>query len=427
MRRGATLALIFGCLAGVLQCGLFLFGGSGPVVGSASLQPVAADPAQEPVVGNRDTLFGIDVLARSQFAALQGRTVGLITNQTGTDRAGRSSVELLAEAPGVRLAALFSPEHGIAGKLDDPVADGRDETTGLPVYSLYGANRAPGAEQLAGIDTLVFDIQDIGCRFYTYTSTMELAMRAAAAHGIRFVVLDRPNPLGGVEIEGPVLDAGRESFTGCHTLPVRHGMTVGELARMFNDELAIGVDLEVIAVEGWRREDWFDASGRMWVDPSPNIRRLGAATLYPGVGLLEFTNLSVGRGTETPFEVLGAPWLDGVRLARRLNDAALPGLRCVPIRFTPSASRFAGEACGGINLIVTDRAAFRPVLSGIAIAVALRRLHPGDWDDASLDQLLCDRNTLAGVQSGSDARRLEQAWQAELAAFKSRRDKHLLY
>lgn len=423
---GAATILIVGRLASLKWVA---FAGIALLASPVSAQTARPDGLEkrEQFAASEGMLFGIDVLVRAEYQPLQGRAVGLITNQTGADREGRTTASLLAAAPGVRLVALFSPEHGIAGKLDDLVADGRDETTGVPVYSLYGANRAPGAEQLAGIDTLVFDIQDIGCRFYTYISTMELAMRAAARHGIRFVVLDRPNPLGGVEIEGPVLDAGRESFTGCHTLPVRHGMTVGELARMFNDELAIGVELEVIAVEGWRREDWFDATGRMWVDPSPNIRRLGAATLYPGVGLLEFTNLSVGRGTETPFEVLGAPWLDGVRLAKHLNDAALPGLRCVPIRFTPTASRFAGEACGGINLIVTDRAAFKPVLSGIAIAAALRQLHPDDWDDTGLDRLLCDTATVEGLRNGKNARSLEQSWQSELDGYRSRRDRYLLY
>ncbi len=420
---------LFVGLTGIAIC--WLASGNANAAGTRaafSREQFARQPEQASgMIPQGKVLFGIDVLVRDGYQPLQGRAVGLITNQTGTDREGRTTVSLLAAAPGVRLVALFSPEHGIAGKLDDPVADGRDPATGLPVYSLYGEHRAPQAKQLAGIDTLVFDIQDIGCRFYTYVSTMELAMRAAAKHGVRFVVLDRPNPLGGIEVEGPVLDPGRESFTGCHTIPVRHGMTAGELARMFNNELGLGVELEVIPVEGWRREDWFDAVGRTWVDPSPNIRRLGAATLYPGIGLLEFTNLSVGRGTETPFEVLGAPWLDGVRLATALNQLKLPGLGCVPVRFTPVASRFAGELCGGINLIVTDRAAFKPVLTGIAIASTLRQLHPANWQDEGLDQLLCNAATLKGLRSGLDARTLEQGWGESLERFRSRRQDYLLY
>jgi uncharacterized protein YbbC (DUF1343 family) len=305
--------------------------------------------------GESKTLTGIDILIRDDFRPLQGRRVGLITNQTGVDRTGISTAERLHRAEGVQLRALFSPEHGLQGKLDAKVDDTQDALTGLPVYSLYGENRTPTAASLEGLDTLVFDIQDIGARFYTYISTMGNAMRSAAEHQLRFVVLDRPNPINGVEVEGPILDDGSQSFVGFHTLPVRHGMTVGELAAMFNDELQLGVDLQVIPVESWRREDYFDRTGLLWVNPSPNMRSLAQAVLYPGIGLLETTNLSVGRGTDTPFEVIGAPWLDGIPLARALNQSGLAGVRFVPIRFTPDASKFAGQPCGG-----STAAAFTP-------------------------------------------------------------------
>jgi uncharacterized protein YbbC (DUF1343 family)/CubicO group peptidase (beta-lactamase class C family) len=258
-------------------------------------------------------LTGIDVLVKENFARLKGKHVGLVTNHTGMDRQGRSTIDLLHKAEGVTLVALFSPEHGIRGAVDENVNDSKDEKTGLPIYSLYGTRRKPTVDTVKGIDTLVFDIQDAGCRFYTYISTLGLVMEAAAENKIKLVVLDRPNPLGGMASEGPILDAGRESFVGYHTLPVRHGMTVGELGSLFNAEKKLGCDLEVVCMEGWRRGDLFDHTGLTWVNPSPNLRGLTAALLYPGVGLLETTNLSVGRGTDRPFEWIGAPWLDGER------------------------------------------------------------------------------------------------------------------
>ena len=287
-------------------------------IAAAAIEPDSPSPPATGTSPEGQTLTGIDVLVRNGFRELQGRRVGLITNQTGVDRAGVSTVELLRRAEGVDLKALFSPEHGLEGKLDvAKIGDTQDANTGLPVYSLYGENRSPTAESLQGLDTLVFDIQDIGARFYTYISTMGNAMRTAAEHKLRFVVLDRPNPINGVDVAGPVLDEGSQSFVGFHTLPVRHGMTVGELAAMFNEELQLGVDLQIVPVEHWRREDYFDRTGLLWVNPSPNMRSLAEAVLYPGIGLLEMTNLSVGRGTDTPFEVIGAPWLDGIQLARR--------------------------------------------------------------------------------------------------------------
>jgi len=373
------------------------------------------------------TLTGVDVLVRDGFRPLQGRRVGLITNQTGVDNTGVSTVELLQRAEGVQLCALFSPEHGLQGTLDAKVDDMRDPATGLPIYSLYGENRTPTAASLEGLDTLVFDIQDIGTRFYTYISTMGNAMRSAAEHKLRFVVLDRPNPINGIDVEGPILDDGSQSFVGFHTLPVRHGMTVGELAAMFNDELQLGADLQVIPVESWRREDTFDRTGLLWVNPSPNMRSLAQAVLYPGIGLLETTNLSVGRGTDTPFEVIGAPWLDGIQLAQALNQSGLAGVRFVPIRFTPNASKFAGQPCGGVNVVVIDRSRFRPVRTGMEIARHLHQLYPQDWETKRLNGLLSGRRALEAVLAGETVDAMEAGWACELQDFLHRRSRFLRY
>ncbi len=276
-------------------------------------------------------LNGIDVLQRDGFAMLKGHKVGLITNHTGLNRDGVSTVKLLHEAPDVKLVTLFSPEHGFEGKLDvSKIGDQTDQSTGLKVFSLYGETRTPTKESLDGIDTLVFDIQDIGCRFYTYVSTMGNAMKAAGEHKVRFVVLDRVNPVGGVDVQGPILDDGDQSFVGYHTLPVRHGMTAGELAKMFREEMSLDVDLVVVPVEGWTRSNLFDETGLTWTNPSPNMRSLTQAVLYPGVGLLEMTNLSVGRGTDTPFELIGAPWIRERELAAHLNAAGIAGVRLCP-------------------------------------------------------------------------------------------------
>jgi uncharacterized protein YbbC (DUF1343 family) len=398
-----------------------LAGQIGTVAGAAILDRSSQRAAAIP-------LPGIDVLVRDGFRQLAGRHVGLITNQTGRDRHGTSTAQLLHAAAEVKLVALFSPEHGIAGTLDTShIGDARDETTGLPVFSLYGTTRRPTADSLRGIDTLVFDIQDVGTRFYTYISTLGLAMQAAAERKIRFVVLDRPNPLGGQGVEGPMLDAGRESFVGFHALPVRHGMTVGELSRLFNDELHLGLDLQVIPVEGWRRADDFDATGLSWVNPSPNLRSVTAAYLYPGIGLLETTNVSVGRGTDTPFELLGAPWIDGLQLAEALNAVRLPGIRFLPTRFTPTGSTHGTKPCQGMCMILLDRAALRPVRTGLEIAAALHRLYPKDWKPDGYMRLLGNRATFDGLLAGKPVAELEAAWQPELQAFCERRAKHLIY
>jgi len=374
-----------------------------------------------------EVLNGIDVLERDGFKQLQGLRVGLITNHTGRDRAGRQTIDVLRGAPGVKLTALFSPEHGIRGQADEKVSDTVDEKTGLPVFSLYGETRRPRPEQLKNLDALVYDIQDVGARFYTYISTLGYALEEAAKARIPVFVLDRPNPIGGMDVEGPVADADKLSFTAYHTIPVRHGMTVGELALLYNEQRKLGCDLRVVKMENWRRAMWFDATGQVWVNPSPNMRSLTEATLYTGVGLLETTNLSVGRGTDTPFELVGAPWLDGQKLAAYLNGRALAGVRFVPARFTPRASVFKDQECGGVNIVVTDRALFRPVRAGLEMAVALRRLYPQDWKVDDYIRLLANADAEERVRRADDAEEIARSWQPRLDEFRRARARVLLY
>jgi uncharacterized protein YbbC (DUF1343 family)/CubicO group peptidase (beta-lactamase class C family) len=401
-----------------------LIGRIGTVASAAIDQTADQENSQESI----DVLNGIDVLERSHFSTLKGRNVGLITNQTGLSRDGISTIRLIHDAEGVTLKALFSPEHGLEGKLDIPkIGDKRDSSTGLNIFSLFGETRSPTAESLEGIDTLVFDIQDIGCRFYTYISTMGSAMKAAAEHQIRFVVLDRVNPIGGIDVHGPVLNEGDESFVGFHSLPVRHGMTTGELAAMFRAELELNVELEIIPVEGWHRDEFFDQTGLVWTNPSPNMRSLTQAMLYPGIGLIETTNVSVGRGTDTPFEVVGAPWIDARRLASHLNRAILPGVRFVPMRFTPTASRYANELCNGVNVIITDRFRFRPVSTGLQLMCSLKATHNERWDRTDLNSLLSSRKTIAAIESGSSVSEIEPLWAEDLAHFLNRRRRFLRY
>ena len=377
--------------------------------------------------GSTKVLTGIDVLERDNFKPLAGMRLGLITNQTGRDREGRQTIDVLHKAPGVKLVALFSPEHGIRGVADDKVSDSKDEATGLPIYSLYGETRRPKPEQLKDLDALVFDIQDIGARFYTYISTLGYVLEEAAKVKLPVFVLDRPNPIGGVDVEGPIADSDKLSFTSYHRIPTRHGLTIGELAQLFNRQRNIGADVRVIKMEGWRRSMWFDETNLTWVNPSPNMRSLTEATLYPGVGLLETTNVSVGRGTDTPFEIVGAPWIQGDKLADLLNQRGLQGVRFVPVRFTPNASVFKGEPCGGVNIIVTDRAAFRPVLTGIEIALALRKLYPGEWKVDSYLRLLVNADTLERVKRGDNARDVVASWNNALQEFRKARAEILLY
>jgi uncharacterized protein YbbC (DUF1343 family) len=378
--------------------------------------------------GSSTVSLGIDVLQAEEFKQLVGRKIGLITNHTGLDSSGRRTIDLLHSAKGLKLVAVFSPEHGLQGQLDQKhIDDARDESTGLLVFSLYGKSRKPQDEQLAGIDTLVFDIQDVGSRFYTYISTMGLALETAAEHKLKFVVLDRPNPISGEIVEGPMLQAGNESFVAPFKLPVRHGMTVGELARLYVAEKQLDVDLEVIQILAWNRTQYWDRTGLVWTNPSPNMRSLTEATLYPGIGLLETTNLSVGRGTDTPFEVLGAPWIDGVEFARNLNSLQLPGVAFVPIKFTPDASKFEGESCQGVNVIVTDRERFRPVRMGLAIAMTLRKLQEKEWNVSKLNRLLANDEVLEGIKNGATLSELDKLSMQGLDEFLERRNQALLY
>jgi uncharacterized protein YbbC (DUF1343 family) len=372
-------------------------------------------------------LTGVDVLERDGFKQLAGLRVGLVTNHTGRDRKGRQTIDVLREAAGVRLVALFSPEHGIRGAADEKVSDTKDEKTGLPIYSLYGETRRPKAEQLKDLDALVYDIQDVGARFYTYISTLGYVMEEAAKAHLPVFVLDRPNPINGTEVEGPTADADKLSFVAYHTIPVRHGMTVGELARLYNDQRKIGCDLRVVKMEGWRRSMWFDSTNLTWVNPSPNMRSLTEATLYPGVGVLEVTNLSVGRGTDTPFELVGAPWIDGQRLAAYLNARQVAGVRFVPVRFTPKSSVYKGEECGGINIAVTDRTQLRAVMVGLEIAVALRRLYPAEWKVDGLTRLLVNAATLERIKRADAPDEIAASWSTGLAEFRRARNKALLY
>ncbi len=402
-----------------------LIGRIGTIASAAIVQTSAREAGSAP---DMNVFNGIDVLQRNGFAMLKGHNVGLITNQTGLNRDGVSTIRLIHDAEGVTLKTLFSPEHGLEGKLDIPkIGDQQDAETGLKVFSLYGETRVPTADGLAGIDTLVFDIQDIGCRFYTYVSTMGNAMIAAGEHKIRFVVLDRVNPISGVDVQGPVLDEGSETFVGYHSLPVRHGMTTGELASMIRAELKLDVDLEIIPVEGWTRNQMFDQTGLVWTNPSPNMRSLTEAMLYPGVGLIEMTNVSVGRGTDTPFEVVGAPWIDARRFAAHLNNAGLAGVRFVPVRFAPASSKFAGETCNGVNIIVTDRARFHPLSTGIQLMCSLKALHSEQWDRKNLNTLLCSRKTIEAIEAGRSVNEIEPLWAEELARFLNRRRRFLRY
>jgi uncharacterized protein YbbC (DUF1343 family)/CubicO group peptidase (beta-lactamase class C family) len=381
-----------------------------------------------PVPPPQPVLSGIDVLRANNFAPLKGLRVGLVTNHTGRARDGATTIDLLAGAPDVKLTALFSPEHGIRGILESKIPSSKDEKTGLTIHSLYGATQRPTAEMLAGIDAMVIDLQDIGARFYTYMTTMAYVMEEAATRKIKVFVLDRPNPIGGVQIEGPALDASATGFTGYLTsMPIRPGLTLGELAQLFNAERKIGADLTVIAMRNWRRDAWYDETALPWVNPSPNMRTLYAATLYPGIGAFESTNLSVGRGTDTPFEHVGAPWIDGPRLADALNARQLPGIRFYPVAFTPASSRFAKEECQGVFMVITDRNAVRPVRVGVEIASALLKLFPGRLTIEAAARLFGSIDGLARLKAGEDPAAIAASWSGAEARWRLLRAKYLLY
>lgn len=373
--------------------------------------------------------FGIDVLEEDGFAALAKQRVGLITNHTGVARDGRSTIEILHRSPAVTLTALFSPEHGLAGKLDQSmIGDGVDGNSGLRVFSLYGKSRQPSEEQLNEVDTIVFDIQDIGTRFYTYISTMGLAMQAAKKHGKRFVVLDRPNPINGQLVSGSLVDKGLESFVAFHDLPIRHGMTVGEIAKMLKSELDLtNLDLEIIPCVGWERSVYYDELGLMWINPSPNMRNLNQAILYPGVGVWETTNLSVGRGTDTPFELVGAPWLDNLSLSRELNGLGIAGVQVMARDFVPSSSKYKEETCRGIQISITDRSKFDSVKFGMAFACTLYRLHPKQWKIDDSMRLLCNKEVLKEIKEGKSHEEVLQKRASSIKGFMKRRKRYLLY
>jgi uncharacterized protein YbbC (DUF1343 family)/CubicO group peptidase (beta-lactamase class C family) len=374
-----------------------------------------------------DTQTGLDVLEQENFAPLQGKTVGLITNQTGVDREGRRTIDVLAHAPGVKLKAIFSPEHGIFGKEDANVASTTDAATGLPIYSLYGETRRPTDEMLRGLDALAFDIQDAGVRFYTFTTTMEYAMEAAAQRHIALYLLDRPDPINGITIEGPMLDADKLSFVAPFPEPVRYAMTLGELAQMFNTENKIGADLHVIRMKDWHREDSFETTGLAWTAPSPNLRSLNAALLYPGIEILQAGGVSVGRGTDTPFELFGAPWIQASQLAEYLNHQFVPGVRFVPTQFTPDAAIYSGQLCQAIALVITDRASLNPMLMGLEIAAALNKFYPDHFSLDKMIELVGNADTIAKLKSGEAPTRIVWDWQEDLDKFRAMRAKYLIY
>lgn len=403
-------------------------------VGGANLTPlrqavvIAADAAiNDTKRENPAVACGIDVLVNERFASLAGRRVGLITNHTGLDRFGRRTIDLLHDAPNVDLVCLLSPEHGLYGKFDEKVGHAIDPRTKLKVWSLYGDTKKPTKQMLADIDTLVFDIQDIGTRYYTYISTMGLAMEAAVEHGKRIVILDRPNPIAPLGARGPLPDSEDLHFIAYHTLPITHGMTVGELAKLFNAERKINADLRVVAMQRWNRALWLDETGRRWVNPSPNMRSLTQATLYPAIGLLEMTNLSVGRGTDAPFERIGAPYIDGNKLAGVLNRL-LPGagVRFEPLEFTPNASKFKDEKCGGVRIVVTDRNALDPVRTGLTIA---RVLHAGskEFESQKLMTMLRSDAAHAAWKTAKTPADLPATWAIQQASFVNRAKPFLIY
>lgn len=380
---------------------------------------------------NGSVLTGIDVLEQQDFAPLRGRRVGVLTNQTGIDSAGHRTIDLLAHAPGVQLTVIFSPEHGVTGTLDTTnVGNSRDAATGVPVYSVYGGmdqQRRPPLDVLKQLDAVVIDLQDAGVRFYTYETSVGYFLEAAAKAGTQIIVLDRPNPITGAFVQGPLSEPGRENFTNYGPVPVRHGMTLGELAQMFNSEHNIHAKLTVVAMQGWMRGDWFDSTSVEWTNPSPNLRSLTEATLYPGVGLVEGTNVSVGRGTDTPFEVLGGPWINGRELAAYLNARQIPGVRFVPITFTPNASNYSGQACQGVNLLLTDREFLESPELGIELASALLKLYPEQFHIEKMMEILANQAVYNAITHGDDPHTIALNWQDDLRKFQQIRERYLIY
>ena len=370
---------------------------------------------------------GLDVLAEEKFAPLRNKRVGLITNHTGLDSQGRSTADLLFHAPGVHLVALFSPEHGLAGRNDEKISSNKDAATGMPIFSLYGETLRPTEEMLQGIDALVFDVQDAGVRFYTYTATMAYCMEEAAKHNIAFYVLDRPNPIGGTIVEGPMLDADKTSFVAYFPLPVRYGLTIGELAQFFNTENHINCDLHVIAMKNWHRNYFFESTGARWIPPSPNLRTLKGSVLYPGIEILQNTGVSVGRGTESPFEEFGAPWINGEEVAAALNNRHLAGVQFKNQPFIPVGGLYSGQRCGGVGMRITDRQAVRAMRVGLEIAALLKKLYPDKFDPEKLLFLVGNAETIRQLQAGVSPDQIVDSWSADLATFDTVRRKYFIY
>jgi uncharacterized protein YbbC (DUF1343 family) len=392
----------------------------------------SATPSQRDLAyRNGSVLTGIDVLESQDFAALRGKRVGVLTNQTGLDSTGHRTIDLLAHAPGLQLVAIFSPEHGVTGELDTTsISNSRDAATGVPVYSVYGASeqaRRPPVDLLKTLDAVVIDLQDAGVRFYTYETTLGYFLEAAAKAGIQVVVLDRPDPISGSIVQGPLSQPGLENFVNYGPIPVRHGMTMGELAQMFNSEHNIHANLMVVAMQGWMRGDWLDSTGLEWTNPSPNLRNLTEATLYPGVALVEGTNVSVGRGTDTPFELLGAPWMNARELAAYLNARQIPGVRFVPVTFTPQSSNYAGQRCQGVNLILTEREFLDGPEMGMELAAALLKLYPEQFHIEKMIDILANKNVYDALVKGQDPHGIALDWQDDLQKFEQLREKYLIY
>ena len=419
--------------AGIYGSGNAFTQRSQPTIPGEGSSPRQPNPRVDPPSGTA-VLNGIDVLVRDGFKQLRGRRVGLITNHTGRSKSGVATIDLLHKAPGVTLVSLFSPEHGIRGVLDADVPAEKDATTGLTIHSLFykGGTGRPPEGSLSGIDTLVIDLQDIGARFYTYQLAMGYVMEEAAKRKIAVVVLDRPNPINGWQIEGPLSRPPGEgespnTFIAYLQMPIRHGMTMGELARLYNDERKINADLTVIAMENWKRDQWFDETGLAWINPSPNMRNMNQATLYPGIGAIEYSNISVGRGTDQPFEQIGAPWINGPQLAAKLNARRLPGIRFYPITFTPQSSKYAKEECQGVFMMVTNRAQLQPVRVGIEMASALTSLYGASYEPNNMWRLVGSEQIVERIRHGEDPAAIAASFSADEARWRRLRAKHLLY
>jgi uncharacterized protein YbbC (DUF1343 family) len=388
-----------------------------------AIRPVpAACTSAPPPVRN-----GIDVLRARGYEELQGKRVALVTHRAAVAADGTTTLDLLSNAPEVKLVAILTPEHGLEANNEGAIGNSRDARTSLPIYSLYGSTMRPTARMLEGVDLIVVDLVDVGTRYYTYMSTLHQVLISGAEHNVPVLVLDRPNPIGGLAVEGPLLDAGYENFVNHHRLPVRHGMTAGELAGMINDERGIGARLQVVEAQGWQRAMLQADTGLPWSNPSPNLRDLEAVQLYPAIGLLESTNVSVGRGTDQPFHVLGAPFIDGKALLKSLRAAKLPGVEFESIDFTPDADPQRGKLCHGISARVTDPRAFQPVRTGIELTRALWRQRPKQWQSEKWIRLIGNQSVVRSLFAGASAADLEASWRSDLDAFIERRSRFLRY